>query len=48
MWEADTMMHVRMPKFAKISLVFNFIYKKHAGVWGSTTDLIVAAVCLYI
>jgi len=48
MWEADTMMQVQMPIFAKISSDFNCIYKKIAGGRGSTLDPIATAVCLYI
>ena len=41
-WEADTVMQVQMPKFAKISSDFICIYEKNR--WRP----IVNAVCLYI
>jgi len=48
MWEADTMMQVRMSKFVKISYVFICIYEKIAGCRGGAPDPVVTAVCLYI
>jgi len=47
-WEADTMMQVQMPKFAKISSDVICIYEQIAGGRGSTLDLIVTAVYLHI
>jgi len=38
MWEADTMMQVQMPKFAKVSSDFISIYEKIAGGRGSAPD----------
>jgi len=48
MWEADTVMHVQMPKFAKISSDFICMYEKIAVGRGSALDPIVTDVCLYI
>jgi len=48
MWEADTMMPMQMPKFAKFSSDFICICEKIAGGQGSAQDPIVTAVRLYI
>ena len=47
MWEANTMMQVQMPKFAKISSDFICIYENNRWLLCSFLDPVVTAVCLY-